>query len=105
MTAPQFTPGPWHYLDTDEVVGSEPDGFPSDTLICGLAGEITEPNGNLIAAAPELYAKVEIAAAIFREYERLHLGKGTRDGDAKARRNAQYADEMEAASAKARGEA
>lgn len=42
----------------------------------------------------DLRKKVEIAATIFDEYERLHLLKGTIDGDQKAKRNAQYAAEM-----------
>jgi hypothetical protein len=44
-----------------------------------------------------LRAQIEVAAVIFDEYERLHLAKGTPDGDAKAKRNAQYAAEMRAA--------
>jgi hypothetical protein len=75
-----------------------------DALVCILPDPQAQANAHLIAAAPDLYAKLEIAATIFREYERLHLAKGTLDGDAKAYRNAQYAEEMEAALAKARGE-
>lgn len=62
-------------------------------------------NARLIAAAPELYAKVERAAFIFRTYAEMHRAKKTDEGDAKAASNDVIAEEMEAALAKARGEA
>lgn len=112
-----FTPGPWEcfqgqtsYYRGDPENDPEPGVItaPNDGLILAVAVSNAVPdvaaNMHLIAAAPTLYAKVEIAATIFREYERIHAEKGTVEGDMKARRNAQYAEEMEAAAAQARGQ-
>lgn len=57
------TPGPWHDLDIGEIVPSDDDGFPHETVrICFMAtagsdptaAERIEANARLIAAAPEL---------------------------------------------------
>jgi hypothetical protein len=111
-----FTPGPWQvggewpqivaiydqrcvYLAHAETgIGAEwVDGNP-------LGREVAQANARLIAAAPELYAKVERAANIFRVYAELHRAKNTPEGDAKAASNEVIAEEMEAVLAKARGE-
>jgi hypothetical protein len=110
---PSFTPGPWKIGNRSVYsLCANIDG-PGWTMLASVIVRLTGDefdhaegiaNAHLIAAAPNLYAKVQIAATIFREYERLHTAKGTFSGDAKARRNAEYAEEMEAALAKARGE-
>jgi hypothetical protein len=53
----------------------------------------------------ELLSACIHAAAQFRYYEQLHLAKGTTAGDEKAHGNHELATRMEAAIAKARGEA
>lgn len=61
-------------------------------------------NANLIAAAPDMFAKLERAAFIFRTYAELHRAKKTDEGDAKAASNEVLAEEMETVLSKARGE-
>lgn len=99
------TPGPWaincsHIYAPDGAIiatvhnpGSKASDYP---LVA---------NRDLMAAAPELLSKVKIAEAIFEEYARLHLAKGSADGNAKAQRNMEYALEMHAAIARATGAA
>lgn len=100
----KFTPAPWRL----SIEPYEDDPFPGKDYFVLHVGDdtltgITEPaNARIIAKAPLLYEKLAIAATIFREYERLHLKKGTPDGDAKALRNAQYAEEIEEALHQAR---
>lgn len=116
----EHTPGPWFIGDEDE----QPEGFCYQEVHSGAygssdfksiayaqahfdgerAGEMTPQdyaNARLIAAAPDLYEAVRKAAARFREYETLHAAKGSLEGDAKARANAEFAARMEAALAKA----
>lgn len=64
----------------------------------GIANRADE---RLIVASPELLAACIKAAAKFRHYEDLHAAKGSLDGDAKARANAEMAEEIEAVIAKA----
>ncbi len=52
------------------------------------------------AKAAALEKAVQIATAVFREYERMHMAKDTREGQAKAQRNRLYAEEMELALAR-----
>jgi hypothetical protein len=65
MSAPAFTPAPWHALDIGEIVPSDDEGFPLDeTRICfmatpgeggGAAQDRIDANARLIAAAPSMY--------------------------------------------------
>lgn len=105
MIAPAFTPGPWEPLwgNATRICISAEEMDVAEVLYTSAQRGRHTANAYLIAAAPTLFTKVAIAATIFREYERLHMAKGTVDGDAKARRNAQYAEEMEAALAAAQG--
>lgn len=70
-SADSFTPGPWHYLDTDEVVASCSDGYPdSDRVVCTLPNIGDEANGRLIAAAPDGH---DVAAALIQFIGRSDL--------------------------------
>jgi hypothetical protein len=64
----------------------------------------TKANAHLIAAAPDMFAVLSLAAAQFRKYADLHAAKGTLDGDEKMATNLRYASLCDAALAKARGE-
>ena len=61
MSAPQFTPGPWH-VAADTLI-RDSDGRAVGTARLRVSGcEEQEANARLIAAAPELYAvAVEVA--------------------------------------------
>jgi hypothetical protein len=88
MTAPQFTPGPWHVVGRAEeynLAVCAPRPGNEDRLDSVLGDEHAEANARLIAAAPELYEVVD------------HLVNGTADIDTI------YEDAREAL-AKARGE-
>jgi hypothetical protein len=61
-------------------------------------------SGPLQARVEELEGAVRIAAVAFRQYEALHLAKGTQDGDEKAQRNHELAARMEAALSHKEGE-
>jgi Lar family restriction alleviation protein len=67
---------------------------PADAIISGPLQERVE----------ELEGAVRIAAVAFRQYEALHLAKGTQDGDEKAQRNHELAARMEAALSHKEGE-
>jgi Lar family restriction alleviation protein len=67
---------------------------PADAIISGPLQERVE----------ELEGAVRIAAVAFRQYEALHLAKGTQDGDEKAQRNHERAARMEAALSHKEGE-
>lgn len=115
----QHTPGPWRECrDGDCTCGfiwsadgeihvatvHGPDALGQDWYGSDVATTDAPANAHLIAAAPDLLEVAQEAAAMFRYYERLHMEKGTVDGDAKARRNAEMAEKCEAAIAKATGE-
>lgn len=104
----RHTPGPWVVRSNGyyPVVRREfPPGHHMD--VCGPVhgymyssdekGE-QEANARLIAAAPDMYEVARKAAARFREYEALHAAKPDME---KARRNAEMAEEIEAALLKA----
>jgi hypothetical protein len=62
MTAPQFTPGPWHVVGRAEeynLAVCAPRPGNEDRLDSVLGDEHAEANARLIAAAPELYEALE----------------------------------------------
>ena len=70
----QFTPGPWSLCNwmvgnntpTGEVTICGPEG---DEHICTMDGnEDNQANGNLIAAAPEMYEALQAAYKLIREW-------------------------------------
>jgi len=103
MSETKFTPGPWHWVDHGSFINIESKDCNSIASLFSYATpEIEEPNAHLIAAAPKLYEALEKAAEVFRAYQSHHEANRHTD---KAERNKFYAEQMEAALAKARGEA
>lgn len=84
--------------DTAVTYQESPGHFVED-----CAAEETLANARLIAAAPELLADLEVAAAQLRQYEALHRAKGTEDSLAKAEVNSDLAGRFEATINKALG--
>jgi len=103
MSETKFTPGPWHWVDHGSFINIESKDCSSITSLFSYATpEIEEPNAHLIAAAPDLYEALKKAAEVFRAYQSHHEANRHTD---KAERNKFYAEQIEAALAKARGEA
>lgn len=103
----KFTPGPW-IVDESRYAGSinrlEPFrhiGMVSQYQMNADDQKENEANAKLMAAAPDLLADLQEAAAILRRYETLHRAKGTDDSTAKAEVNASLAARFEATIAKA----
>lgn len=112
-----WTPGPWKHsaitappIERDERVWVyAPDGNGNHPRIAVVEAvmrdgdriAINTANARLIAAAPEMYEALKLAAEAFRGYERLHLEKGTVEGAQKAAANAHRAARCEAALSKA----
>ena len=80
----QFTPGPWSLCNwmvgnntpTGEVTICGPEG---DEHICTMDGnEDNQANGNLIAAAPEMYAALQAALCVCEAEVEL---RGENDSD------------------------
>ena len=74
----QFTPGPWSLCNwrvgnntpTGEVTICGPEG---DEHICSMDGsENNQANGNLIAAAPAMYAALQATLAYFLRSRQSH---------------------------------
>lgn len=129
MSETTHTPGPWHWYDGYDTLGTALTGkldtgvlvdfgcasglFNADgEAVCvgssrndGEADcEATSPaNARLIAASPDLLADLKDAAATFRAYAEMHRQKKTPAGDRKARENFAKAERYEATIAKAQG--
>lgn len=115
----QVDPYPARHNDGSFIVmcgdrDDEDRGPVADVKFCGKAkrGEAwrtEDPEGlaraHLIASAPALYEALKKAAAKFREYEQLHLAKGTHEARMKADVNADMAETCEAALRAAHGDA
>lgn len=95
----EFTDVPYAELGESWVVDGPLGG------ICTMDGphDTREAYARLFASAPALLEALEEAARTFRQYEQLHLEKGTVDGAQKAAANAAKAKRMEAAIAAATG--
>lgn len=72
MSEPKFTPGPWTVrFDHDNI------GYPC-YFIHGFSGDakrdvaLHTANANMIAAAPDLYAALEMLLADIEEYQRIN---------------------------------
>ncbi len=82
--------------------------------LAGVEGQLFDAYADLLAAGDARQAAeahlakareaLTLAAITFREYEQLHLAKGTQDADEKAHRNHDLAATMEAALATAKPE-
>lgn len=110
----RHTPGPWR-PDGPDPFGDYNILHPADCLaVAAVVSNMRAPrevaaNAALVAAAPDLLdtiarlseeverlrVVVKEAAATFRQYERVHLDKGTIEGHAKAARNARMAAKLE----------
>lgn len=107
MSETKFTPGPWHKDERSDIYVRDSEGdYIAETYAPmpkrkRAKGE-NEANAHLIAAAPELYEALEKAAEVFRAYQSHHEANRHTD---KAERNKFYAEQIEAALTKARGEA
>jgi hypothetical protein len=103
MSETKFTPGPW-----DVVMGPsgqlyiEGKGGVLISIVSFGDGIDDEANGDLIAAAPDMYEELECARDVFRFYQSHHEFKG---GTEKAIRNKEIADRIDRLLAKARGDA
>ena len=98
MSEPKFTPGPWN---ADGVyVGDEND---AEVALCD--GDNWAPNSYLIAAAPDLYRKLELARFTIA-MEIATMGPRTLDREEKEALIAEHPTikAIDAALAKARGE-
>lgn len=117
----KHTPGPWVIRDKEPVVvhlgpGSRMHVIETcgdETFHIGFASSwVNNPedakeaiaNANLIAAAPDLLADLELAAETLRRYEALHRAKGTQESLDKADANQALAIRFEATIARAKGE-
>ena len=106
------TPGPWRiYRGGLEGNISMVADLESDTYVVVEGYVLGDPlkDAALIADAPlllqqrdELANVMDLVAAKFREYERLHLNKNTGDGDRKAAANRAFAEMCEVAIAHSR---
>lgn len=118
MSKNLFTPGPWktdfkmhaQFEKNSHVhLLTDSEGFNIGLLSSWVDDPVTRAeasaNARLIAAAPQLYADLEAAAAQLRKYEVLHTLKNTPDSLEKARVNAELAERFESTLAAARGEA
>lgn len=110
----KHTPGPWKTdfkrhasLDAGSHVHllTDSEGFNIGLLSSWVDEPDTkleaEANAKLIAAAPDLLADLQLAAAQLRKYETLHRAKDTPDSLAKAEVNADLAERFERTIAKA----
>jgi hypothetical protein len=67
VSAPQFTPAPWHAGSFSSIVGvpvmAQPDPMKNTFNVCGVAAPVSREeniaNARLIAAAPELYEALD----------------------------------------------
>lgn len=111
MSKNLFTPGPFEICQDDfddsyyiRCKGAERhNGFIVERIIAGRID--SKGDADLFAAAPQLYADLQAAAAQLRKYEVLHTLKKTPDSLEKARVNAELAERFESTLAAARGEA
>lgn len=107
----KWTPGPWFTEPREDIdlyafEVRAPDGGDVPWWIASihvLPPDQHEVNARLIAAAPEMAAALEKAAAQFEFYEQSHRAKGTQDGDAKAETNRAMAAEIHAILARIKG--
>lgn len=105
------TDGPWFYgqdgfnLGNGVVYARHANGNPKDICHVHGWGADHQANTRLIAATPDLFADLQLAAETLRHYEALHRAKGTEESTAKAEVNAELASRFESTIAKARGEA
>jgi hypothetical protein len=106
MRVLQHTPGPWEYreFETEKGVVFDISNTKPETGGVDVAYTYShEANARLIAAAPELLADLQQAAATLRGYEALHWAKGTAESIAKAEVNAALAARFEATIARVTG--
>lgn len=96
----KHTPGPWTVVSDHDWHSGQQYGVKD---VVPLNHTITEANANLIAAAPVMFSDLIEAAALLREYEKLHRAKGE-SGYIKAERNKAWAEQFEATIALAKGE-
>lgn len=108
----RFSDGPWEFSEgADGEFRIYAPLIPGATRAVFDVADIWTPdkgdrmaNGYLIASCPKMYVALDRAAKVFREYEKLHLGKCTPDGDDKALKNAAEAIAIERILTEARGE-
>jgi hypothetical protein len=91
--------GPWVFDGAATVF----DDRNRDPICCVdyCCPEEDRANGRLIAAAPTMLSDLKEAAALLREYEKLHRAKNTEESTIKAERNKAWAEQFEATIAKA----
>lgn len=109
MSDTEFTSGPWEYSEgADGEYRIYAPCFPGASRAVFDVADVWLPdrgdraaNGYLIAAGPEMFAALRMAAQTFRKYEKLHRDKGTPEGTTKANSNMIIAQVCERALAKA----
>jgi hypothetical protein len=99
-------PGPWTAEGPDEygdwnIIPPNDRGAVAAVVSNMRAPEIVEGNALLVAAAPDLLAVAQMAAAQFEFYAAQHDAKGTPESAEKAKVNRTKAAECRAAIAKA----
>jgi hypothetical protein len=104
----EHTPGPWVWRWKDQTLRVAGDGNPypfTNKIVLQLdpGMSITDADHQLIAAAPDLLAALQMAATQFDFYAAQHDAKGTPESAAKADVNRALVAMCRAAIAKAEG--
>ena len=100
MRDAKHTPAPWHVSNGVQIRSTRH----QIAKVWMMRDGEGNANALLIAAAPELLADLEEAAATMRRYETLHRANGTPESDEKADAHERLAAQFEATIAKAKGQ-